>query len=53
VALALGSIALSWLLVHTLFALRHASIYYRDRAGGGFNEEKLPWCSDFTYLSLP
>jgi uncharacterized membrane protein len=52
VALALGSIALSWLLVHTLFALRYASIYYRDRAGVDFNEDKPPRYLDFAYLSF-
>lgn len=52
VALALGSIALSWLLVHTLFALRYASIYYRDGAGVDFNEDKPPRYMDFAYLSF-
>ncbi|MCH6472585.1 DUF1345 domain-containing protein [Sinomonas terrae] len=52
VALALGSIALSWFLVHTLFALRYASIYYRDRAGVDFNEDKPPRYMDFAYLSF-
>lgn len=52
VALALGSIALSWFLVHTLFALRYASIYYRDRTGVDFNEDKPPRYMDFAYLSF-
>jgi uncharacterized membrane protein len=52
ISLALGSVALSWFLVHTLFALRYASIYYRDRAGVDFNEDKPPRYLDFAYLSF-
>ncbi|WP_427171910.1 DUF1345 domain-containing protein [Arthrobacter sp. 92] len=52
VAMALGSVALSWFLVHTLFTLRYASIYYRDRTGVDFNEDKLPRYMDFAYLSF-
>lgn len=52
IALALGSVALSWFLVHTLFALRYASIYYRDRAGVDFNEDSQPRYLDFAYLSF-
>ncbi|WP_285245774.1 DUF1345 domain-containing protein [Pseudarthrobacter sp. fls2-241-R2A-127] len=52
VAMALGSVALSWFLVHTLFALRYASIYYRDQAGVDFNESTPPRYLDFAYLSF-
>lgn len=52
IALALGSVALSWFLVHTLFALRYASIYYRDKAGVDFNEDRQPRYLDFAYLSF-
>lgn len=52
IALALGSIAVSWFLVHTLFALRYASLYYRDNAGVDFNESKNPRYMDFAYLSF-
>lgn len=52
VSMALGSVALSWFLVHTLFTLRYASIYYRDRAGVDFNEDKLPRYLDFAYLAF-
>jgi uncharacterized membrane protein len=52
IAMALGSIALSWFLVHTLFALRYASIYYRDKEGVDFNEDKPPRYMDFAYLSF-
>ncbi|MEV8147695.1 DUF1345 domain-containing protein [Arthrobacter sp. NPDC080073] len=52
IALALGSITLSWLLVHTLFTLRYATIYYRENAGVDFNEKKQPKYADFAYLSF-
>lgn len=52
IALALASVALSWFLVHTLFTLRYASIYYRDKAGVDFNESKQPRYLDFAYLAF-
>ena len=52
VAMALGSIALSWFLVHTMFTLRYAAIYYRDGTGVDFNEETQPRYSDFAYLAF-
>jgi uncharacterized membrane protein len=52
IAMALGSVALSWFLVHTLFTLRYAAIYYRDREGVDFNEEKPPRYLDFAYLAF-
>ncbi|MHC6228732.1 DUF1345 domain-containing protein [Arthrobacter sp. MMS24-T111] len=52
VAMALGSIALSWFLVHTLFTLRYAAIYYRDGTGVDFNEETQPRYADFAYLAF-
>jgi uncharacterized membrane protein len=52
ISMALGSVALSWLLVHTLFTLRYASIYYEDGTGVDFNEDKLPRYLDFAYLAF-
>lgn len=52
IALALGSVALSWFLVQTLFTLRYASIYYRDKNGIDFNEESAPHYRDFAYLAF-
>jgi len=52
VAMALGGIALSWFLVHTLFTLRYASMFYRDRGGVDFNEEEPPRHRDFAYLAF-
>ncbi len=56
--LALASVALSWLLVQTLFTLRYAELYYSigGKAGtavGGidFNQERHPQYTDFAYLA--
>lgn len=49
---ALGSVALSWLLVHTLFTLRYAMLYYQHRSGVDFNEETAPHYRDFVYLAF-
>jgi uncharacterized membrane protein len=52
-ALAVGSVALSWTLVHTLYTLRYAQLYYRGKEGGvDFNQEEPPKYSDFAYLSF-
>ncbi|HZK35596.1 MAG TPA: DUF1345 domain-containing protein [Aeromicrobium sp.] len=51
--LAVASVALSWLLVHTLFTLRYASLYYGDEVGGvDFNQQEPPQYSDFAYLAF-
>ncbi|CAN5135413.1 DUF1345 domain-containing protein [soil metagenome] len=52
-ALAVVSVALSWTLLHTLFALRYARLYYRTHEGGvDFNQKERPQYSDFAYLSF-
>ncbi len=51
--LAVASVALSWCLVHTLFMLRYARLYYRGTEGGvDFNQKEPPQYSDFAYLSF-
>jgi uncharacterized membrane protein len=51
--LGLLSVALSWFLVHTLFMLRYARLYYTDKAGGiDFNEDEPPNYLDFAYVSF-
>ncbi|GAB3035605.1 DUF1345 domain-containing protein [Parafrigoribacterium mesophilum] len=51
--LAVVSVALSWLLVHTLFTLRYARLYYRGDVGGiNFNQAQPPQYSDFAYLAF-
>jgi uncharacterized membrane protein len=51
--LGLGTIAVSWFVVHTLFTLRYASLYYSPPEGGiDFNQTAAPRYSDFAYLGL-
>ncbi|MFJ5696821.1 DUF1345 domain-containing protein [Arthrobacter sp. NPDC093139] len=55
--LALSGVALSWMLVQTLFTLRYAELYYdpekRGEEPGGinFNQERPPQYSDFAYVA--
>jgi uncharacterized membrane protein len=51
--LAIVSILLSWFLVHTLFMLRYAKLYYVDDNGGvNFNQDEPPQYTDFAYLAF-
>jgi uncharacterized membrane protein len=47
------SVVLSWAMVHTLFTLRYAALYY-GRPGGGidFNSAEPPTYRDFAYLAF-
>jgi uncharacterized membrane protein len=48
-----ATVALSWLLVHTVFTLRYAALYYSGRDGGiDFNQSTPPRYSDFAYLGF-
>jgi uncharacterized membrane protein len=50
---ALLSVFVSWTLVHTVFTLKYARLYYSGRAGGiDFNEPGAPDYRDFAYLSF-
>ncbi len=58
-ALGVASVAVSWLVVHTLFMLRYAVLYYAATAGtahggGGidFNQDEPPRYTDFAYLAF-
>ncbi len=51
-ALALVSVALSWILLHTLYMLRYASQYYTAEEGIDFNQERPPQYTEFAYLSF-
>ncbi|KGJ71758.1 hypothetical protein GY21_20055 [Cryobacterium roopkundense] len=52
-AIAVASVALSWALIHTLYTLRYASLYYRDADGGiDFNQADAPSYGDFAYLAF-
>lgn len=51
--LAVVSVALSWILVHTLYMLRYAQLYFEDDTRPiDFNEKATPQYSDFAYLSF-
>ena len=51
--LAIVSVGLSWTLIHTLFTLRYAYLYFDDTPGGvDFNQKEAPNYADFAYLSF-
>ena len=51
--LALFSVGLSWFLVHTLFTLRYARLYFAGKRGGiNFNQAEAPRFIDFAYLAF-
>jgi uncharacterized membrane protein len=52
-ALAVVSVAASWALVHTLYMLRYAVLYYSGTVGGiDFNQDEPPRFIDFTYVAF-
>jgi uncharacterized membrane protein len=55
VGLGVGSIVVSWLLVHTIFALKYARLYYGgagEEGGIEFEHRVRPPYSDFAYLAF-
>ncbi|HEX3705663.1 MAG TPA: DUF1345 domain-containing protein [Mycobacteriales bacterium] len=57
IGLGVGSVVMSWLLVHTIFTLKYARLYYNDssKAGEGgieFEHNVRPPYSDFAYLAF-
>jgi uncharacterized membrane protein len=51
--LALASVFVTWTLVHTVFTLKYARLYYSGQVGGiAFNEDEDPQYSDFAYLAF-
>jgi uncharacterized membrane protein len=50
---AVVAVALSWVLVNTVFALKYARAYYRDADGGiNFKQQAPPCYSDFAYMAF-
>ena len=48
-----ASVVASWLMVHTVYALRYAEIYYGKPEGGvDFGDDKDPIYIDFAYLAF-
>ena len=54
VGIGAGSAVMSWLLVHTIFTLKYARLYYGGGEEGGvdFEHQVRPPYSDFAYLSF-
>src|SRR5207247_657532 len=53
VGFGVASVVVSWAVIHTVYALRYAKIYYTGRDGGAnFHTETLPRFSDFAYLAF-
>ena len=46
------SVLLAWGLVHTVFTLRYAHLYYAEGDGIDFNQEEDPDYRDFAYLAF-
>lgn len=46
------SIVLSWAVVHTLYTLRYAALYYADQKGGIDFSSGRPVFTDFAYLAF-
>jgi uncharacterized membrane protein len=52
-AAGIGSVIAAWLIVHTVFTLRYARLYYLSPTGGiDFNQHDPPAYVDFAYLSF-
>ena len=51
-ALAIGSVALAWMSVHTVYLLRYARYYYSPPQGGIDFHGEAPDYVDFAYLAL-
>jgi uncharacterized membrane protein len=48
-----ATVALSWVVVHTVYALRYARLYHAGHDGGiDFNQTTPPRYSDFAYLAF-
>jgi uncharacterized membrane protein len=53
IGLGLASVVSSWGLVHTVFALRYARLYYAGGRGGvDYKQHEPPTFSDFAYLAF-
>jgi uncharacterized membrane protein len=52
IALALMSIVISWFIVHTIYALKYARLYYKNDGGIDFYTSTPPRYSDFAYVAF-
>ncbi len=53
-SIGVGSIVLSWILIHTIYALQYAMLYYSKTINGSidFKHDHRPAYSDFAYLAF-
>jgi len=51
-AVAVLTVAFSWLAVHTVFTLRYAHLYYREGGGIDFHANDRPAYRDFAYVAF-
>jgi uncharacterized membrane protein len=51
-SVAVATVGLSWLAVHTVFTLRYADLYYRGGGGIDFHDEHAPDYGDFAYVAF-
>ncbi len=51
-AVAVLTVALSWLSVHAVFTLRYADLYYRGDGGIDFHDDGAPDFGDFAYMAF-
>jgi uncharacterized membrane protein len=52
IVLGVVSVVLSWAMIHTLFTLRYADLYYQGDGGIDFNQDDPPRYLDFAYLAF-
>ena len=53
VGLSIASVVVSWSVVHTIYTLRYARLYYSGPDGGAdFHSESAPCFADFAYLAF-
>jgi uncharacterized membrane protein len=51
--LGIGSVVVSWAVVHTTYTLRYAKLYHDGTAGGvDFNQNEAPRYGDFAYVAF-
>lgn len=46
------SIAISWITIHTIYALRYARVFYTRKGGIDFHDESEPCYLDFAYMAF-
>ena len=51
-AVAVMTVAISWLSVHALFTLRYADLYYAADGGIDFHDDRAPDYADFAYVAF-